>query len=349
MINVLVVEDSPVAAHLLCHILGSDPEVNVLAVAGNATEALAFLQLQRPDVITMDINMPGMDGYETTRQVMKTNPVPIVIVSSGYNPKDAAVSFSVIEAGALTILEKPPGPRHPDYHNKAREFVTTIKLMSEVKVVKRPTVAVSPTAFKATPIVDAASIASEIRLIAIGASTGGPVVLQSILSKLPKGFPFPIVIVQHISRGFTDGFARWLMQTSGYPVKVATQGEIVKSFQAYVAPDGLQMGIDPMGGILLSDDARGDITCPSVSYLFRAVAASFGCHAMGILLTGMGKDGASGLKLIRDNGGLTIAQDSESSVIYGMPAEAVRIGAANSVLSPDGIVQLLVETARRKR
>ncbi|MBF0538479.1 MAG: chemotaxis-specific protein-glutamate methyltransferase CheB [Nitrospirae bacterium] len=350
MVNVLVVEDSPVAAQLLCHILGADPEVNVMAVACNAREALAFLGKQRPDVITMDINMPGMDGYETTRQIMKTYPTPIVIVSSVYNPGEVSASFKVIEAGALTILEKPPGTKHPDYHRKAQELVTTIKLMAEVKVVRRIPIGSSmPVTQKETPIVDATAIASDIHLVAIGASTGGPVVLQSILSGLPEGFPIPIVIVQHISRGFTDGFVRWLTQTSGYPVKIATHGEMVRPYQAYVAPDGLHMGIDLKGCILLSGDCQAGIICPSVSHLFRTVAASLGRYVMAILLTGMGKDGASELKLIRDRGGFTVAQDRESSTIYGMPAEAVRIGAATSVLSPEGILQLLVETAKKKK
>ncbi|MBF0344455.1 MAG: chemotaxis-specific protein-glutamate methyltransferase CheB [Nitrospirae bacterium] len=349
MVNVLIVEDSPVAAQLLCHVLSSDPDIRVLAVAKNGKEALTILERQRPDVITMDINMPGIDGYETARQIMKTRPVPIVIVSSVYNPQEISASFKAVEAGALAILEKPPGPRHPDYQKKTRELVTTVKLMSEVKVVKRYGSVVQYSAdIKDTTKTVQSTTASDIKVIAIGTSTGGPVILQSILSQLPKEFQIPILIVQHISKGFTEGFVNWLSKSTRYPVRIATHGESIKPAQAYVAPDDIHMGINSSGSIMLSNESPHGTIRPSVSYLFRAVAASFRCQAIGVLLTGMGKDGAAELKLIRDSGGITIAQDKESSTVYGMPAEAARIGAATYILSPEDIVQFLIGTAKRE-
>lgn len=344
MIKVLIVEDSIVAQELLVHILSSDPEIHIIGTARNGEEALKFLKTNRPDVITMDINMPRMDGFEATRRIMETQPVPIVVVTASWDPKEVATSFRAIEAGAVASLKKPPGIWHPDHENEARELVRTVKLMSEVKVVKRSPRIQRPKAEFAPPApieLEVPKKSSEIRLVAIGVSTGGPPVLQKILSKLPKSFPVPILIVQHIAKGFLPGMAVWLEKTTGLPFHIPVHGEYLFPGHVYLAPETLHMGVVNGGRVVLSDDSPENGTRPSISYLFRSVVKVYGQNAVGVLLTGMGRDGAEELKLMKEKGAVTIVQDKESSVVFGMPAEAIKLDAPLYVLPPDRIAASL--------
>lgn len=347
MIKVLVVEDLAVIREFLIHILSSDPEIQVIGAVSNGEEAIKSLQQTKPDVITMDINMPKMNGFVATRKIMETTPMPIIIVSASWDPKEVSTTFQAVEAGAVAVLEKPRGIGHPDYEAMAKSLVQTVKLMSEVKVIKRwpyihraetvPSIEVSPQKGG----VECLLAPTEIKLIAMGASTGGPLVLRTILSKLPKNFPVPVVIVQHMAAGFIQGFADWLGNASLLPVTVASHGSNILPGHIYIAPDGFQMKVEKSGRIGVIRDAPENGLCPSVSYLFRSVAASFGMYAIGILLTGMGKDGAEELKLMREKGAVTIAQDKESSVVHGMPGEAIKLGAATYVFPPEKIAVIL--------
>jgi len=214
--------------------------------------------------------------------------------------------------------------------------------MSEVKVVKRWPRYNRTTSPVQTREIDALpASAFPPKIVAIGASTGGPPVLQTILSALPRGFPLPVLVVQHMSPGFAQGFVEWLSQASGFPMRVATQGEPLSPGQAYMAPDDFHMGVDSLGRIRLSSDPRENGLRPSASFLFRSVNLAFGPNAIGIILTGMGTDGAEELKRMRDAGALTIAQDAESSVVHGMPGQAISLGAAKLVLPPAGIAKAL--------
>lgn len=336
MITVLIVDDSAVARQYIRHILESDPEVRVIGTANDGEGAVEFLKEHTPDVVTMDINMPGMNGHEATRIIMETNPVPIVIVSASYDRSDVEQSFRAMEAGAVAILEKPAGPGHPDFGSTSRELLKTVKLMSEVRVVRRwrkgrlkETRPEAATALKCP------------RLVVIGASTGGPPVIQTILSGLSPGFKAPVMIVQHIAKGFIGGMAEWLSNETALPIGIAEEGEALKSGRIYFAPDGYHMGIVNGGKVALSKAPPENGIRPSVAHLFRSAIAAYGADAVGILLTGMGKDGASELKQMRDCGALTIAQDKESSVVYGMPGEAVRLDGATLVLPPERIAARL--------
>lgn len=343
MINVLVVEDSPVVRNLLVYILNSDPDVRVVATASDGNEALAAAQSTRPSVITMDIHMPGVDGFDATRQIMETCPTPIVIVSGSSSKEETAWAFRAMEAGALAVVEKPLGPGTPGYEESAQQLLGTVKLMSEVKVVRRwaRSGRTKPRETRFSP-----AHSEEVRLVAIGASTGGPPVLQAILSRLPRDFPVPVVVVQHMAAGFIEGFAEWLGQTCQMRVLVAAQGTQLLPGHVYIAPDGREMKISERGTVLLTLEGSQNHFRPSVASLFRSVAEAYGSKAMGVLLTGMGKDGASELKLMRERGAVTIAQDSRSSVVYGMPGEAVRIGAAAYELSPEQIASALLDLGR---
>jgi two-component system chemotaxis response regulator CheB len=336
VIRVLVVEDSAVVREFLFHILRSDPKIDVVGTAQNGEEALAAVERLRPDVITMDVNMPKMNGFDATRRIMEARPTPIVIVSGTANAQ-TATAFHAVEAGALALLERPLGLGHPDHQRMAGELVQTVKLMSEVKVVRRwpryPSsenrAALVPPGFPAE--------ARACALVAVGASTGGPAVLQAILSRLPRNFPVPVLLVQHIATGFTEGFANWLGQSSSLPVHVAVDGEPITPGQVYVAPDGLHMQAHRTSTIRLTREEPENGARPSVSALFRSVAELHGRQAVGVLLTGMGKDGARELKLMKGKGAVTIVQDRETSVVHGMPGEAIRVGAATYVLPAEKI------------
>ena len=340
MIKVLVVEDSPVVREFLVRVLSSDDDLRVVATATNGKQALATLEKIRPDVITMDIHMPEMDGLEATRAIMNAHPTPIVIVSGSSSVAEAATAFRALEAGALAVIERPRGIGHPEHDATAARLVSTVKLMAEVKVVRRwrtPSKGRSPR----VPKPQAGLQPENLQLIAIGASTGGPQALQAILRGLPWDFPLPILVVQHISPGFSEGFVEWLGSTSALPVKLPRQGEAILPGHVYVAPQGFQLKIEPARTMSLLPEGPQNGHCPSVSFLFRSVAEVFGGDAVGILLTGMGRDGASELKLLRDEGALTIAQSEESSVVPGMPGEAIKLNAAVHVLSPGQIAAFL--------
>jgi two-component system chemotaxis response regulator CheB len=272
---------------------------------------------------------------------MENVPTPIVIVSASTDAKEVASTFRAQEAGALAVVLRPPGIGHPEHKTAARELIRTVKMMSEIKVVRRLTRTTQPR-LPAPPLApEQVTATSGIQLVAIGASTGGPPVLLKILSLLPPELVVPILIVQHIAPGFVDGFAGWLSGASRFPVHIATHGQHLMPGHGYVAPDGFHMGVSQGPRIILSNHAPENGLRPSVAYLFRSVAQVMGPRAAGVLLTGMGRDGADELKLMKDMGALTIAQDEASSIVHGMPGEAIKLGAAMRILPPDAIGALL--------
>ena len=347
-IRILIVDDSPVARDMLVYLFNSDPCLQAVGVAADGEQAVTMAQRLRPDVITMDIHLPRIDGYEATRRIMESCPTRIVMVTATSFPHEVAATFNALQTGALTVLAKPPGPGHPEYAAAADELIRTVKLMAEVQVVKRwVRKAPSAPADMQRRLPQEQQPRCAIRVVAIGASTGGPLILQTILSRLPPEFPVPILIVQHVSAGFASGLVEWLVRTSGYPVRIPEHGDIAMPGSAYFAPDDRHMQITPDGRIMLSDGAPEYGLRPSVSNLFRSVASAFGPNAAGVLLTGMGRDGAHELKLMKDAGAVTVAQDKESSIVYGMPGEAVRLGAATHVLPPEEIAPMLAWLARQ--
>ena len=331
MINVLIVEDSVTAQSLLKGILSGDPEFHVLDVVANGQQAVSAVARLRPDVVSMDICMPVMDGLEATRQIMQRTPVPIVIISSQYQTSDLAMSFSILKAGALTILPRPVGPTHPDYIQTSRTYRNTLRMMAGIKVSVQRSVTVSPVTDKILrperTKKEAYRRTFDQEIIAIGASAGGPIALQAILSRIPSDFPKPLLIVQHIDTNFAKGFCDWLNATSGVPVSIVRNRENLLPGHAYLPPGGAHLGLIEKGVACVNTDPPELNLRPSVNHLFRDVARCYGNKAIAILLSGMGSDGAKEMKRLKDAGALTIAQDEQSALVHGMPGEAIRMDA----------------------
>ena len=342
MVEVLIADDSPVARDYLRYLLEADPDIRVVAAARDGREALELAQRHRPDVITMDVHMPRVDGIEATRQIMATCPTRILIVSASWNPGDTEKAFQAMQAGALVVVGKPKGLGHPDGQHAAGELIRMVKLMAEVRVIGRrgPSASAAPDVGRPAPPTLAQTTFDA---VAIGASTGGPPALQKVLSGLPRPFPLPLLIVQHIAAGFLPGLVDWLAEAAGQPVHIAVGGDQPLPGHAYLAPDGVHMGLSSTGRILLSRSEPENRLRPAVSHLFRSVADRYGHSCVGVLLTGMGTDGARELKLMCDRGAVTIAQDEATSVVHGMPGEAIRLGGATYVLPLDRIAPTLVD------
>lgn len=360
IIKVLVVDDSKISRDLLIHVIEMDPKFKVIGFATNGDEALEFLKHSSPDIITMDIVMPQMDGFEATRRILEKFSIPIVVVSGIYNAVDINNSFKALEAGALAILEKPRGISNARDSNLCSILIDTLKAMSEVKVVRRPfktfdkeyeikTKAVIDNYLKEIQAIE--HQLPDISMIGIGTSLGGPQALHTILSSLPRTFPVPIVIVQHIAPGFVQGLAEWLNASSQLKVKIAEKDEEAVKGYVYLAPDKTHMEIGRGNRIRLVEAPPEEGHCPSVARLFRSMALSLGPYGVGILLTGMGRDGAEDLLSMKKMGAITIAQNKESCIMFGMPEEAIHIGAPRFVLPlhaiPGALIRLTQKMAKK--
>jgi two-component system, chemotaxis family, protein-glutamate methylesterase/glutaminase len=344
-IDVLVAEDSTVVRMFLVHLLESDPGVRVVGAVADGRAALEFVGKDKPDVVLMDIHMPGMDGFEATRRIMEAHPVPIVICTATARAKDVVITFQAMEAGAIACIQKPLGREQREFPAMAAQMLETVKLMSEVKVVRRtPRVRAAPW----PSIKPEARNPAQVKVIGIGASTGGPPVLQAILAALPKDFPVPVLVVQHIAPGFLAGMAEWLNQTTGLQVHIASHGTTPLPGHVYLAPDNFHMGAGNSGEIILAREEPENHLRPAVAFLFRTLARAYGPTAVGVLLTGMGNDGAMELKQLRGAGAITIAQDRESSIVHGMPGAAIALDGATHVLSVNEIAACLIALAKHR-
>ncbi len=346
IIKVLIVEDSPVYQKILRNILTETGEFEVVAIASNGLEAIKYCTIYQPDVVSMDILMPVMDGIEATKQIMQSKPVPIVIVSNIYQTNDTDMAIKELEAGAVYILPKPSGPADPNHLKDAVKYRNTMRLMSEIKVVKRierntdkfqSEISTKNRIDSINNRNSKCSLSNDFKIIAIGASAGGPESIRIILSNLSDKVKVPIVIVQHIDQHFIDGFISWLDSHSAFPVKVAEEGELLLPGAVYVAPGGKHLTISKGGVVTLLNDLKPNGHIPSIDALFDSINKTYKNESIGILLSGMGRDGADGLKKLNDSGSFTIVQNEESSLVYGMPSEAVKLGAVCRVMTPEEI------------
>lgn len=346
MIRVLVAEDSRTVRRLLVEILESDPEIRVVGEAGDGEETIEMAERLRPDLITMDVHMPILNGLDATKEIMVRAPTPIVIVSSAAREPDVGLALDATRAGALMILPKPESPLAPDFEERRAELVSMVKAMAQVKVVRRwapiTTRARSVDGATARPGVGNA------RLVAIATSTGGPPALQRILMDLPRDFPVPILVVQHIADGFVEGLCRWLRSSCNLRVKLAEEGEPLQPRTVYLAADDRHLGVRRNGTVALVDEPPIGGFRPSATYLFESAAREFGAAAIAVILTGMGRDGVEGLHAVHEAGGWVLAQDEPTSAVYGMPREAVRAGVVDASLPLHEISGRLVNLVRGK-
>jgi two-component system chemotaxis response regulator CheB len=337
--RVLVVDDSPLVRDILTMILQEDPEIEVVGQAENGQVAIDLVSTLRPDLVTMDIMMPVMDGLTAIQHIMAYQPTPILVVTSS---GEAEVAYKAISSGALEVMQKPDMSLGPA---EWEGFVRRIKLLARVKVIThvrgRGTASTQVLPF----LGPAAQAGSEGRILAIGASTGGPAALAKLLTGLPPDLTVGVVIVQHIAEGFVPGLVSWLKTVTMLTVKAAEEGDCIHPGTAYLAPTGSHTAVTSGGRLCLLGSPPVDSQRPAVDVLFDSIQEQYGRRAIAVLLTGMGRDGARGLKAIREAGGKTIAQDEASCVVYGMPKAAVELGAAEQVLPlseiPMAIVRLL--------
>lgn len=348
-IRVLLVEDSPIALAILKRILSSSPEIEIVGTARTGKEALSLIPQVQPQVICTDLHMPEMDGLELTRKVMSTFPKPILVISASVEDQGSENVFKLLKAGAIDVFPKPVAGLASDYEVIKQQLISKIKILSGVSVFtqwRNRTTPVAESSFKRdrtipkSPAQHPASPQSRkpiilhrrLKLIAIGASTGGPQALHQILARLPASFPLPIICVQHISEGFLQGLIDWLGGECKLPVKIAPAGEFPQPGIIYFPQEKRHLALDLQGRFLYSSAPPVSGHCPSVTVTFESVAKVYGRNVMGILLTGMGRDGAIGMSAIAQAGGLTIAQDERTSVVFGMPKEAIALGAAQQIL-----------------
>ncbi|MBI3796569.1 MAG: chemotaxis-specific protein-glutamate methyltransferase CheB [Deltaproteobacteria bacterium] len=328
---------------MLQKLLASSPEVQVVGLARNGQEALNLIPQLRPAVICTDYLMPLMDGLELTRQIMKRFPTPVLVVSSLVIEKGTPTAFKLLEAGALDIFPKPGTTADSDYTRLAEELIQKIRILSGVPVFARRGL-VSPKAASADsrqPLREL-GLVKRISIVAIGASTGGPQALKEVLQNLPPNLPAPILCVQHISDGFLQGLVDWLAPSSSLRVKVAEADEFATPGVVYFPPNRTHLEVERGGRLCLSSTRLVGGHCPSVNVLFKSVAEHFGRRALGVLLTGMGNDGAEGLLAIAKAGGDTVAQNEASCVVFGMPKVAIDLGAAKYVLPVEAIAAKIV-------
>lgn len=342
MIRVLLVDDSPLALHILQRLLSLSPEIQVVGTAANGRAAFELLPAVSPDVICTDLHMPVMNGLEFTREVMDKFPRPILVVSVSVE-EDSPNVFKLLEAGAVDVFPKPRAIEGTDFDKAANELISKIRILSGVRVFRRSSgtygAAVAPT-------VTSPRLLSKPRIVVIGASTGGPEALREILSCLPAVFSLPVVCVQHIGSSFLSGMVSWLDEACQLSVRKACLGEVPVPGTVYFAPEDTHLEFDGVGRFALSLTPPLDDHRPSVTVTMRAAALCFGAGTVGVLLTGMGRDGADGMASIAANGGVTIAQDEASSTVYGMPKQAVELGAVQHILPLEQIAPTLMAIAK---
>jgi two-component system chemotaxis response regulator CheB len=347
-IRVLIAEDSPTARMLLVELFGSSPEFEVAGAVENGADAIERAIVLSPDLIIMDVHMPILDGLDATKEIMRESPTPIVMVSASASIRDVGLGLSATQAGALILMEKPRSPGSPEYAEDCRQLLSMAKAMAAVKVVRRwgsPGVARRQSA-------DPGRLSNDRkpRLIAIGTSTGGPAALHRILIDLPPDFPVPIVVVQHMAHGFIEGLAKWLSANVALRVTVPAEGDPLVPGTVYIGADDRHFGVSNDGRVALSGASPLGGFRPSVDYLFDSCARAYGAALTALILTGMGQDGLDGLRTVKARGGRVIAQDEESSVVFGMNGKAIEVGLADEVLPLDTIGKRLnevVEVARR--
>ena len=346
MIRVLLVDDSVTQREIFRRLFTGDDELMIVAEARNGQEAVALAEEYSPDVILMDIHMPDMDGISATREIMSRCPVPIVVASATLKKRDVDLAMKAYEAGAVSVIEKPEGAvllhLYKIRSELRRELIAAAQAKVHLLAPAKNSAASSANLHRKTEIPTPTIQREIVSVAAIGicVSTGGPSAILQILANLSRPFAIPILLVQHISRGFEEGFASWLTSTSGHSAAIATQGQPLAP-GIWLAPAGHHLTLSSPNRLALRPGDPTEIHCPSGNPLFESMGRHLGARAAGMILTGMGDDGASGLLSLRQAGGITIIQDEASCLIWGMPKAAKQLQAAIYELNLTEIAKLL--------
>ena len=327
-IRVVIADDSLVAREMLSTILDSDPAIEVVGTATTGVEVVELVRRLRPDPVTMDIHMPQMNGLEATERIMAFSPTPILVVSSSVHGEGIGLAFDALKLGALEVIKKPEPRDWADLGRIGKDVLRKVKILAQVKVITH--VRGRRDRREEYPL-GAALHSVTHGVVAIGSSTGGPSALLAVFEALPADFNAPILVAQHIADGFVPGLVTWLDAASAIKVVAAEHGTIPLPGTAYVAPTGTDMTLDGKR-IALVPPASGQVYVPSADSLFESVAFAYGKRSIGVILTGMGADGAAGLKRMHDLGASIIAQDEESCTAFGMPKAAIDFGAVDRVM-----------------
>ncbi len=350
-IRVLIVDDSAFIRKALQRMLLADPSIEVVGVARDGAEGVRLAAELHPDVVTLDVKMPVMDGLEALRRILADRPTPVLMLSS-FTGEGAETTLQALELGALDFLDKSSVKSSMDFVNIGPALITKIKALAGIGGEKIQHVAAERAAVRPSP--QAAAVVSPspdelpYDLVCVGASTGGPSMLQSLLTQIPANYPFPIAIVQHMPPGFTRPLAERLDSITAVKVVEAADGEPLVPGKVVIAPAGLHMVVGRREGRLVARLTRfpeSSLHRPSVDELFLSAARTTRARTVGVILTGMGKDGAQGMVKLRETGAFTIAQDERTSVVWGMPRTAVEMGGARVVLGASEIAPRLIELA----
>ncbi|MDO8863572.1 chemotaxis protein CheB [Haliea sp. E1-2-M8] len=347
MIKVVVIDCAQGPQEAIAKLFLNRHDMQVVSTAQSCDEAVELIRRLRPTIAVVCHQPPMLDALDATQQIMQLCPLPIIILTARGSPGEVASTFDAVAAGALAVMPRPPRESGPGQNSAAKEFLQTVRVMSEVRVVRRwPKKHLEQVRPPHNPV---SHSPGQLNMVAIGASTGGPLALAAILAGLPKDFAAPVMVVQHMAAGFIRGFVDWLAPSSALPVHIATHHERMSPGHVYMAPDGVHMEAARGNRIALVPGSPEHGVQPSVTSLFRSVAQLYGPEAAAVLLTGMGRDGAAELLLLRDRGAMTFAQDKASSVVHGMPGEAIKLGAAAHILTPQAIALALTKRSVAQR
>lgn len=348
MIRVLIVDDSPTARMVLKKMVDASPGMTVVGTANHGEEALERIPQLQPQVVCTDLHMPTMDGLQLTREIMARHPLPILVVSiSVHQDSNDQNIFELLEAGAIDVFPKPRGGLESAGEALTQELASKIKVLSVVVPIRRHTTPrklacakrLPPSAIRHTAI----SAPVNDGLVAIGASTGGPQALLTIFSSLPANFPLPILCVQHISHGFLEEMVHWLNGHTPLKVQIAKEDEKPLPGHIYFPQEETHLSLTSHGRFIMEPGTSQDTHRPAVDVTFRALAQVYGKRGIAVLLTGMGRDGADGMLAVSQAGGLTLAQDETSCVVFGMPKQAIDLGAVKQIVPPDEIASILCQ------
>lgn len=344
-VRVLIVDDSALMRRVIWGLLEEDPEITVVGSAVDGLDAIDKVAQLKPDVITLDVEMPRLDGLQTLGYLMSENPVPCVMLSA-YTPRGAEITLKALDFGATDFVQKPSGAISLNLERVKEELLAKIKVAKGIDLKRLPFKGAAPAApvamapVKPKPMFDRGSV------VAIGTSTGGPRALHALIPALPQGLPVPVLVVQHMSAGFTRSLAERLDRDSLIRVKEAEQDEMLEPGVVYLAPGDFHMQVERLAaGVRIRLDQKPPLlgVRPSVDVLFNSVAEAYGAKALGVVLTGMGRDGTKGLKAMKAKAAVTLAQDEASCVVYGMPRAAFAAGCVDRVVSLQAMASVIVE------